>query len=215
VVVALLCVGALVAVPGLAAAQPPGPQTCPSHARGPTARLASHRGGHELHTVEPAASDRTVLTTGQPDFAGTWSPDGRHVAFHRVEVGGDGLWVVGSDGGAPQRLADGGHSPSWSPDATRVVHSPSTEAEPVPLQITDLEGVSTPVPGTDGGIDPAWSPDGNQIAYVDPLRDFALVLVRVDGSDRTVTLGQRRSRPGRRPRIASPTSSACDGGRGS
>jgi putative cell wall-binding protein len=190
VLLALICAGAMLAVPGLAAAQNPGHTDLPEEMPG-ARMLVSHRSatGHELHTVDPDGSDRTVLTSGQPDFWGTWSPDGRHVAFHRVEATGDGLWVVGSDGGVPRRLADGGHQPSWSPDGTRIVHSPSTEAEPVPLAITDLAGVTTQIDGTSGGIDPDWSPDGNQIAYVDPTRDFALVLVRVDGADRTVTPG--------------------------
>ncbi|HUG83116.1 MAG TPA: cell wall-binding repeat-containing protein, partial [Euzebya sp.] len=122
-------------------------------------------------------------------FEGTWSPDGRHVAFHRVEVGGDGLWVVPREGGESRRLADGGHSPAWSPDSTRILHSPSTEAAPVALAITDLTGTTTPVPDSAGGIDPAWSPDGTQIAYIDPARDFALVLHHLDSSDRTVTPG--------------------------
>lgn len=153
--------------------------------------LVSHHSvtGHELHSVNLDASERTVLTSAQSDFAGAWSPDGRHVAFHRVEVGGDGLWVVGRDGGSARRLADGGHTPSWSPDSTRILHSPSTEATPVPLAITDLAGTTTPVPGSAGGVDPVWSPDGNQIAYVQPDRDFALVLSHVDGSDRAVTPG--------------------------
>jgi putative cell wall-binding protein len=192
VALALACVAALLAVPGLAAAQPDGHTDLPAAMPGDRL-LVSHRSatGHELHTVDHGGDGRTVLTSDEADFAGAWSPDGRHVAFHRVEAGGGGgLWVVPSDGGVPRRLADGGHSPSWSPDSTRIVHSPSTEAEPVPLAITDLAGSTTPIAGTDGGIDPAWSPDGYQIAYVDPLRDFALVLTRVDGSDRTVSLGQ-------------------------
>jgi Tol biopolymer transport system component len=153
--------------------------------------LVSHRADDavELHVVDPDSGERTVLTSGETDTGGTWSPDGRHVAFLRVEAGGDGLWVVPVAGGPARRLADGGRSPSWSPDGTRIVHSPSTEATPLPLAITDLAGATTPVPGTAGGIEPAWSPSGDEIAYVDPARDRALVLVRTDGTDRTVTPG--------------------------
>lgn len=176
------------AAPGLAAAQDAGHTDLPAAMPGDRL-LVAHRGatGHELHAVDPDTGDRTVLTSGERDFEGTWSPDGRHVAFHRIEVGGDGLWVAPRDGAAPRRLADGGAGPSWSPDGARVVHSPSTEAEPVPLAISTLDGTTAPIAGTDGGIDPAWSPDGDHIAYVDPLGGFALVLLRVDGTDRTVT----------------------------
>lgn len=150
--------------------------------------LVSHRTdeGHlELHTVNWDARERTVLTSGETDFAGTWSPDGRHVAFHRIQAPADGLYVVTSDGAATVRLDDWGYSPSWSPDSDRLVYSPSTEADPVPLRITTLGGSSTSVPGTTGGADPVWSPDGAWIAYVQPGRS-ELVVVRPDGSDRRV-----------------------------
>ncbi|CAN5492017.1 hypothetical protein BH23ACT9_BH23ACT9_25280 [soil metagenome] len=154
--------------------------------------LLSHRSptsDQEVHTVDQQGGERMVLTEGHADFGAVWSPDGRHVAFHRVEAAGDGLWVVGAEGGPARRLADGGHRPAWSPDSTRIIHSPSTETELMPLAITDLTGTTTHVPGSTGGINPAWSPDGNQIAYTDPGRDLALVISHIDGSDRTVTPG--------------------------
>src|SRR5680860_1308334 len=145
--------------------------------------------GMELATGGIDGGDHTVLTSGHSDFAPAWSPDGRHVAFLRVEVPTDGLWLVsadGADGGGARRLADRGHSPSWAPDSARLVFSPSTEAAPEPLRVATLDGSTVPIPGTDGGIDPVWSPDGSVIAYVEPQRDYALVLVRPDGSLRTV-----------------------------
>lgn len=141
--------------------------------------------GVELHTVKWDGSERTVLTSGATDTAAAWSPDGRHVAFTRSGTDQDGLYVVTSDGATTTHLGDRGHNPSWAPDSTRVVSSPSTEADPRPLRIDGLDGSSTSVPGTDGGIDPVWSPDGAEIAYIDS-DGFGLVVVRPDGSGRRV-----------------------------
>lgn len=152
--------------------------------------LVNHRtpeGDFELHTVNWNASDRTVLTSGAADFAGTWSPDGRHVAFHRVEAPADGLYVVTSDGATTTRLADWGASPSWSPDSSRLVYSPAREGSPEALHIATLDGSLTPIPGTEGGVDPVWSPNGAWIAYGDP--GGALTVVRPDGADRRVVAG--------------------------
>lgn len=180
-------------VPAPAAAQTAGHVDLPETMPGGRI-LVSQRtpAGTELHTINWDASDRTVLTSGAADFAGTWSPDGRHVAFHRVESPADGVYVVASDGTTEPRLLGRGHSPSWSPDSVQVVYSPSLEADPVPLRVATLDGSSTPVPGTAGGIDPRWSPDGATIAYVQP-RNGELVVVRPDGSGRRALATNARS----------------------
>lgn len=143
--------------------------------------------GFELHTVNFDASERTVLTSAPTaaDFAGTWSPDGRYIAFHRNEAAGNAVYVATSDGADVTRLADRGHTPSWSPDSTRLVYSASTEGDLRPLRIVDLDGSSTAIPGTRGGGDPVWSPNGAFIAYVDTQRS-EVVVVRPDGSGRQV-----------------------------
>jgi dipeptidyl aminopeptidase/acylaminoacyl peptidase len=155
--------------------------------------LVQHRtpgNAFELHHVDLGGEDRVRLTSGRADFEGTWSPDGRHVAFSRIESPTDGLYVVPAAGGAARRLADRGYSPSWNPEGTAVATSPSTEAQPRPVRITDLAGTSRPVPGTDSGVDVEWSPDGRRIAFVSPARGFALVIANADGSDLTVTPGR-------------------------
>lgn len=192
-VVALVGVLALL-VPLAASAQTAGHVDLPDTMPGDRI-LVSHRTpeGTALHTVNWDASQRTVLTSGAADFAGTWSPDGRHVAFHRAEAPADGVYVVASDGATAPRLLDRGHSPSWSPDSARVVYSPSVEGNPVPLRVAARDGSSTtPIPGTAGGIDPAWSPDGTAIAYVQP-RNGGLVVVHPDGSGRRVLATNARS----------------------
>lgn len=190
--VALVGVLALL-IPPAASAQTAGHVDLPDTMPGDRI-LVSHQTAEEvaLHTINWDASDRTVLTSGAADSAGTWSPDGRHVAFHRAESPADGVYVVASDGATAPRFLDRGHSPSWSPDSARVVYSPSLEGNAVPLRIATLDGSSTAIPGTAGGINPAWSPDGTAIAYIQP-QNGELVVVRPDGSGRRVLATNARS----------------------
>ena len=59
------------------------------------------------------------------EFAPTWSPDGRSLAFVTWDDTGRGhVWKVGADGGAPQRLTrDPGDytEPTWSADGRHVI----------------------------------------------------------------------------------------------
>lgn len=65
---------------------------------------------------------------GLYDESGTWSPDGTHILFRRVErvAGGEAigdLWVVDPDGNNLTRLTDTPEdeaSAQWSPDGTRI-----------------------------------------------------------------------------------------------
>lgn len=71
--------------------------------------LVTHRalsGAFEVHSVNLDASDRTVLTSGASDFAAVWSPDGRHIAFHRVDHPANAVYVVSRDGATTTRVAD-------------------------------------------------------------------------------------------------------------
>jgi Tol biopolymer transport system component/DNA-binding winged helix-turn-helix (wHTH) protein len=57
--------------------------------------------------------------------AGSVSPDGAHIAFHRVENGQE-EWVMRSDGTDAVRVADDKRSaflqPTWSPDGNRIAY---------------------------------------------------------------------------------------------
>ncbi len=73
-----------------------------------------------LWIVERSGGTERRLTEGSEDFEPAWSPDGSHVAFVRAAE----LWLVDPEERVPRPL--GGlprpaGSPSWSPDAGRLL----------------------------------------------------------------------------------------------
>ncbi|MEE8477619.1 MAG: hypothetical protein V3S19_04575, partial [Gemmatimonadales bacterium] len=67
----------------------------------------------------------TAESFGPQEFAPTWSPDGRWIAFTSWDdLEGGSLWRVRSGGGSPERLtAEAGEfvHPAWSPDGAELV----------------------------------------------------------------------------------------------
>jgi TolB protein len=94
---------------------------------------------------------------------GTFSPDGRGVAFVK-----DGLRVVDPDTGTVRTVtADPQaqwYAPDWSPDGRSIVYSAGTTFVVVPAE--GGEGVAAQLPATLGGVSaPVFSPDGRRVAF--------------------------------------------------
>lgn len=49
----------------------------------------------------------------------TWSPDGKQIAYRRVDAGVGYIYIATSDGRNEERIAIGG-SPAWSPDGREI-----------------------------------------------------------------------------------------------
>src|SRR5262245_55008119 len=104
------------------------------------------------------------------------SPDGRWIAFTRVEVDAkeDGyrtaVWLVAVDGDEARPLTSGARDsqPRWSPDGRRLafVRKPNSE-DPAQLHLLPMDGGEAVALTTlaKGASNPAWSPDGNKIAF--------------------------------------------------
>jgi dipeptidyl aminopeptidase/acylaminoacyl peptidase len=111
------------------------------------------------------------------------SPDGKHVAFTRVNVDEkrtgyeSSIWTVATDGKAtPVRMTNAKHDaqPRWSPDGKYLVFvrggekDESGKPKPGQLAMLSLTGgearTITDLPK--GASNPVWSPDGRQIAFM-------------------------------------------------
>jgi TolB protein len=158
-----------------------------------------------IYTIRVDGTGLTRLTHPGPrvwDQSPVWSPDGDLIAFDRLLVegrdagiGGQELYVIGSDGRGERLLTRGpGHAccPSWASDGTRIafVGFAGGPGARVYIDVVNRDGTESrrlTRTGLDG--DPAWSPDGAHIVFLssrDDLSDVSVEQVYVmntDGSD--------------------------------
>jgi serine/threonine-protein kinase len=128
-----------------------------------------------------------VLGTTRVESRGTWSRDGRYLAFNSDRAGEMNIWVHESSG--PERRVTSGpggdYQPDWSPDGQALVffsaRGGNTDIWRVRLSDTALTRLTD-----DAALDinPAYSPDGRHIAFVsDRSGRFEVWLMEADGSD--------------------------------
>jgi serine/threonine-protein kinase len=101
---------------------------------------------------------------------GSWSPDGRTLAFHDLPPGGnrDILVFTPVSGEPPEPFLVtpfNERSPAFSPDGRWLAYvSDESGRDEVYVRAYPGPGPKTSV-STDGGIQPLWSPDGTELFY--------------------------------------------------
>jgi Tol biopolymer transport system component/DNA-binding winged helix-turn-helix (wHTH) protein len=145
---------------------------------------AGEKGTHaHIYVSQIGAADSPRRLTNIPDaayeFAPAWSPDGRYIAFFRLDEKEQALsvFVTASLGGSERRLYTV-HSfrkvdaLDWSPDGKYLAFcdspSPSEASRILILSLDTLEvrPLTSPSAGILGDSSPAFSPDGKSLAFV-------------------------------------------------
>ena len=116
-----------------------------------------------------------------------WSPDGRKIAFVRLNAR-HGVYVVKADGSGLRNLTPkpvGAYAdPAWSPDGRKIAFVSERDGNSE-VYVMNANGSGqrdlTRNPAYDA--DPAWSPDGRKIAFVSN-RDgsYGIYVMNADGS---------------------------------
>jgi Tol biopolymer transport system component len=119
---------------------------------------------------------------------GSWSPDGRYVAFVRATASGNmpsKVSVADARGRIRWRFGAGhAFSPLWAPDGKHIAYlfwwAHSTGLVVAGPDGSDQHGVSdSGWPPHSGPVNPTWNPDGERIAFD---YDENIYSVRIDGS---------------------------------
>ena len=116
------------------------------------------------------------------DFNPAWSPDGRNIAFCRIQKGETGVYIVPALGGAERRVRETHweerefYQPfwyfgrlSWSPDGKLLAFSDRASSnEPTSIFLLSLDSLGVrrlTSPQLPGDYNPAFSPDGRTLAF--------------------------------------------------
>jgi dipeptidyl aminopeptidase/acylaminoacyl peptidase len=119
-----------------------------------------------------ANNDPRVLWAEDPAI----SPDGSRIAFTGTQIATvtnqhptDGIYLMGTNGTAPVRVA-AGDAPAWSHDGSRLAFIAPNSNNIPELRVTNADGSGlrtvTSVAGCIQNLRPAWSPDGGWLAYI-------------------------------------------------
>ena len=119
-----------------------------------------------------------VAEIGKYVYSFAWSPDGRRVAFHETDLGGNStIFVVAGDGSGLRSLGSG-QWPAWSPAGDRIAFV----APDGRLYVMNADGSGRRLVYDGNGAvvyAPSWSPLGDRIAFFAASR---LLVVSSEGT---------------------------------
>jgi Tol biopolymer transport system component len=173
--------------------------------------LSYRDGAGDIFTMNTDGSQQTNLTRSvEGVLTGSWSPDGRRVAFMSYHGDfDDDLQVINPDGSGATNLTGAVQfyllAPiQWSPDGSKIAFAAlSDDVSPDDIYIINADGTQltrlvdggdndpeTEEPSSDAN-QPSWSPDGSQIAFTSyGGRGRGIFIMNPDGSgQRPLTSG--------------------------
>jgi len=117
-----------------------------------------------------------------------WSPDGRKIAFVRLNTR-LGVYVINADGSGvrnltPKPIGAAYAAPAWSPDGRKIAFASERDSNSeIYLMNADGSGQRNLTLNLAYDGDPAWSPDGKKITFVSN-RDgrYEVYVMNADGS---------------------------------
>ena len=158
------------------------------HPSGEELLVTSYRSGSpELWRYR--LSDRSFrrIPTGHAAMGGTWSPDGKRIAFTAIDGKDTDVWTCNPDGSGARRLTTSSAldlSPAWSPDGKRIAFVSDRAGTPQ-LYVMNADGSEQRRLTFQGNYNqtPQWSPRGDLILFTarDERRVFDVFVVTVDG----------------------------------
>ena len=121
-------------------------------------------------TGQPSGPAAPVVMTTRVESRGSWSPDGKSIAFNSDRLGEMNIWLRSLTDSSERQLTrgpGGDYQPNWSPDGQTLVFFSARSGNPDIWAVSVADGKLrqlTQDPETD--TNPFYSPDGKQIAFV-------------------------------------------------
>jgi Tol biopolymer transport system component len=150
-------------------------------------------GNRDIFLLNPVTGEQQgVITDPSHDKVGTWSPDGKLLAFesNRGNSNFYQIYLFDSEQGSTTKLTDfidcSNFAPTWSPDGNKIVFYSTCENSQRDIYIMNRDGTGRKNLSSSSGEDkfPVFSPDGSLIAFTSTRNaKNQIFLMNADGSN--------------------------------
>lgn len=144
------------------------------------------------HAIDGSAAPQRIFTQPFDAAPGSWTPDGRTLAFFRIAPDTRSDVMLASDAGSPRELVATRAAeavPRISPDGRWLAYQ-ANDSGHMEVYLRPLDAAARIQVSQDGGISPAWVPGRSELTY---RAGSTVISVTVSaGVDGTPTLGAAR-----------------------